>query len=678
MISSRMLSVLQYMQAHPSTSYRELAEALQLKERSVRYDIDRINDALSVEGLKQIEKGAKGHLFFPEGQSLESLTKTTEFVYSSEERIALLLLTLLIRKEDFKINRMSRILQVSRSTVKSDVSELEAILEKEGLRIEYIDHFELVGPKQNRVVLLNYEFRKYISLLINPPRKINTFDAQCIQVIHNAFAGVSIPRVILCVDEMLEANRLTLTDDSYKWYLSNVIVLVWFIINGKEYPLAASTPVETAEDNSAFITNLAEIIGHRISEKNARILKRFLNCTNQFAHLYSDMDLVDAEGTVYALVNAVSKELKISFEQDSILIEGLLNHVIPLVNRIKNHVSLWDENMIAVLSDKDMDLFNRIRRICSELPVLSELESEDEVVYLTIYFLASIRRMLGTPYKNVLLVCGHGYGTTTMLRETLLNEYQVHIVDTIPVYKLTDYPNWNSVDCVLSTARLNTELPRPSVMVNPILKAEDYIAVEKTGISRKHNLSNYYAVEQKLGFLSPFDKKRVMDVIEKEFGYQTVTRYETPRDFSNLLKYDCIRMIDQPLEWREAVWEASKPLLERGFIDDIYVKEIINTMEKLGFYAISDGDFALLHGKEKTGVNQTCMSLMINRRTTCFGDKKVKIIFCLAAKNAKDHIPAIISLMRMVKKTPIIEKLENAQSVEEIYDIILRCEFETA
>ena len=51
-----------------------------------------------------------------------------------------------------------------------------------------------------------------------------------------------------------------------------------------------------------------------------------------------------------------------------------------------------------------------MKQCCKETDTLEKLENEDELVYLTICFMASIRRMKGAPYKKVLLVCGHGYG----------------------------------------------------------------------------------------------------------------------------------------------------------------------------------------------------------------------------------------------------------------------------
>lgn len=678
MISSRMLSIIQYMQIHPTTSYKELAADLHLKERSVRYDIDRLNDILSLEGLPEIERQSKGVLVYPEGLVLDSLSSNSEFVYSNEERMSLLLLILLIRQKDFKINQLSRKLQVSRSTIKNDISSMQEMLAAKGLGIEYTDHFSLVGSKKQQVTLLNNEFKKYIDLLINPPTSFNAFEYFCIHIINSAFQSVSIPQIILCVNEMLEANSCVLTDESYRWYLSSIMVLVWFVIHDKEYPLDTEGMADyDPAVFEVFREKLGQLVGKPIDERNTRILARFLDFTNKYARLYSDVDLIDAETVVYTLIERMSSELGFPFEQDRILVDGLLGHIIPLLQRIRNRIIISDQ-MASMLGGEEQPVLNLMKRICRETAPLNELESEDEAVYLSIYFLASIRRMQNTPPKRVLLVCGHGYGTTTMLKETLLSEYQIKIVDTLPVYRLVSDPDWMSIDYVIATTKLNNDLPKPSVVVNPIPTPADYAAIEQMGISRKKILSNYFAIEQKLCFLQENDRKRVMEIIEKEFGYQSVSRAVRTRDFSSLLKYDCVRINDGEDNWREAVRAAGKPLMDRGFIEERYVENILDTMENIGFYSVSDDSFALLHGKENEGVNQTSISLIVNREPVTFGDKAVRIVFCLAAKNARDHLPAIITLMRMVKTTTLIRDLESAETVDEIYQSILQHEMEVS
>ena len=74
-------------------------------------------------------------------------------------------------------------------------------------------------------------------------------------------------------------------------------------------------------------------------------------------------------------------------------------------------------------------------RVIKRIELLKNITNENEIAYLVIHFVASLKRIHHNERKRILLVCGHGYGTTTMLKESLLSEYQVEIVDTIPKYK---------------------------------------------------------------------------------------------------------------------------------------------------------------------------------------------------------------------------------------------------
>lgn len=678
MFSGRMWNIIEYLDLKKSATFKEIANDLNLSERNVRYDIERVNDMLGIQNLPLIQKGAKGQLTFPNYINLDDLKSEQEFVHTSQERISIMLLTLLLRNSDFKINKFSRDFQVSRSTIKNDLAELESMLRKDGLSINYTTHFFLEGPRKKRVTLLNLEFKKYINFLTNPPSSFHTFEYYCLHVIHTSFPGISIPQVILCVDGLLEQLSCTLTDDSYNWYLSNVMVLVWFIIHKKDYPLEVNINIPYEEEAfETFVLQLESIIHTTITYKNILIMARFLDYTNKYNRLSADVDLIHAESIAHNLIEAMVKELNIPFEQDAILIDGLLNHIIPLIQRIKNHVTIYDD-VKPVLGQNEIDIFHIVVKVCSEIDILCAIDSDDEYVYLAIYFLASIKRNRQPQTKRVLLVCGHGYGTTTMLKETLLSEYQIHITDTLPLYKIQTYPDWASVDFILTTTKLNLELPRPTLLVNPILKPDDYYAIETLGIQRKRMMSHYYSLKQKLSFLTPNDLTQVLGVIEKEFGYGSVANKSKSRTFSSLLKYDCISLIDKPLTWQESVMESGSLLRKRGFIDQSYEEDIITTMNSIGFYSISDGSFALLHGKEKTGVHRTSISLIVNKTPVSFGDKQVKVVFCLASENAKQHIPAVITLMRMVKSTNLIKDLESAATKEDLYQTILHCEFQVS
>lgn len=676
MFSGRMLRILRYLKGHQKTTYKDAAKELELSERSIRYDVDRINDILSLERLPVIEKHSKGVLVYPENLDLKGLEDETEMVYTSQERMSVLLLILVLRNRELKIGRLSERLNVSRSTIKHDMDMLNEELSKEGLGIAYTDHFYLVGPRSKRITLLNQEFKKYINYLINPSTNYNSYEFYCIHIIHLAFEGISIPNVVLAVNALLEDLQCTLTSNSYSWYMSNIMALIWFIIHEKDYPLDLNVvPEYDREKYNRFSRLLSEILGMPVSEDYIRQMAKLFDYTNKFAGLHEDVDLVHAETVTFTLITAMSEKMELPFDKDRTLVEGLLNHMIPLIQRIQNHVEIKD-NTMGLLGEEEKKLYGLVALVCQEIDTLKEITNEDELVYLTICFMASIRRMKQAPYKRVLLVCGHGYGTTTMLKESLLSEYQIHIIDTIPLYKISTYPDWTVIDYVFSTIRLNVKLPKPCILVNPFLQAEDRAEIEKLDIPRKTILSSYYAIEEKLSFLDEKTRGRVMEVIERELGYRTVKPQHNPKSFSSFLKFDCIRRMDLNLEWRQAVRECAKLLENRSFIEPFYVDNMISFIEEQGFYAVSDGSFALLHGKGTNGTRKTSLSLLVNQQPVRFGEKQVKVIFCLASRDAKEHIPAVVTLMRMVKATPFIRELEACRTEEEIYQTILNCEFE--
>ncbi|OJT84504.1 hypothetical protein BM534_20195, partial [Clostridioides difficile] len=62
--------------------------------------------------------------------------------------------------------------------------------------------------------------------------------------------------------------------------------------------------------------------------------------TNKYASLNEDMDLISTEIIVQDLIYNMSEILEISFKEDMILYKGLLNHIAPLIERIKQNIQI--------------------------------------------------------------------------------------------------------------------------------------------------------------------------------------------------------------------------------------------------------------------------------------------------------------------------------------------------
>lgn len=677
MLSGRMLRIIYYLQENCETTYKKVSSDLEIKERYIRYDIDRINDYFQLKSLPIIEKQSKGCIVFPKSIEVSDFTEENDFTYSQEERTSLILLILLIDNKRLKINKLSKDFQVSRSTIKNDMSFIEGKLFEEGIKISYTDRFFLDGPKNKRVALMTRELIKYVYLLKNENLILNTFEAYAVDVIEKAFEGVSLKEVIEWIDDLLENMECILRVDSYKWYVSNVLTLIWFVIKGKENPLESTINSQYLDKYDGFMTRLESIINKEIDYKKLKVFIRLINYVNKDVGIDENSDLIYMETIISKLIEAMSKAMNIDFTKDSILIDGLLNHIVLLLKRIKGGICIHNE-VISIIPEKDIVVVDTLATLMQEIDGLKEITNYDEIAYLAVHFIASMRRLIKAKNKQVLLVCGHGYGSTSMLKESLLNEYQIDIVDTIPVYKLTNYNNWDNVDYIISTTKLNNSYMKEYIIVNPLLSSDDYASIGKLGIERKSTILNYYSINEKLNFLKEKDRERVLDIIKNELGYGSIVNSTKVNSISDLLSDDCIKIITGNNGWREVVKEGTGMLKSKRFIDERYEEDIINTMESAGFYSVTDGIFALIHGRGDEGVNRSCMSLIVSNEPVDFGEKKVKIVFCLASKDKKEHIPALVLLMRMIKGTTFIERLENSNSIKEIKEILYEAEMEVA
>lgn len=675
MINGRMLRIIHYLYNEKDTTFKDVSKVLDIKERLIRYDIEKINDFLEIQKLPVIQKLPKGRLLFPDTLSLNDFEQGDEFIYTQDNRISLILLLLLLDPQQVKLNKLSSELQVSRSTLKKDLDLLETQLLKKHINIQYNQYFKLIGNEINITNLTIEEFEKYVDLVAGNKVLINTFEEKILEIINKSFNFISLRDVVKWIDELLDSMQCLLTDQLYKWYVANVLILLFYIINNKTHPLEKTNinPVELTIFD-ASINELENIIQKKLTLKEQKILVQLLNYTNKYGKYEQSMDIIQVETITKQFILLMSEKIDLPFEKDKILFEGLMNHMSALITRLKQGIKLND-NITSILSNSDIKVFEIVLSVTKEIELLDQINNDTEITYLAIHFIASMKRIKDNEYKHILLVCGFGYGTSTMLKETLMNEFQVTIVDIIPTYRINSYQKWSDIDYVVSTSPVKLPVDIELICVNPILTQQDFINMRNKGIPRKTTLAHYYSINQHLDFLTDDQRLRVLDVIQKELGNQLEKKtIKKINKLSDLLTYENIKMVDQKMSWQESVYASTDILLQKDLINKNYVDEIFAGIEDLGFYSVTDESFALLHGESNEAIKQSTMSLLINKQPIKFKNKTIKLVFVLASKDKKEHIPAIITWVRMITNTDVIYQLTECNDLLEAYQILLNCE----
>ena len=230
--------------------------------------------------------------------------------------------------------------------------------------------------------------------------------------------------------------------------------------------------------------------------------------TNKYGEVDINLDLIMTEDIIIQLVTMMSDELGVFFLRDMILIKGLLNHVAPMLERIKNNIRVYELSQTVIPQSYEY-VFEVLKSIVLSIQPLQEI-SQEELIYITIHFIASIQRLRANDYKNILLICGLGFGATALLKDTLRNEYQVQVIDSIPAYDLEHYQKWEQIDIVISTSKLILPVKKTLIVVNAIFDNHDHNKLEAVGIRKKNVLTNYIAIEKRLGFLNSPERENIL------------------------------------------------------------------------------------------------------------------------------------------------------------------------
>lgn len=670
MVKGRMLTVIKYLEKHRETGYWQIAEAIDETMRVIRYDIDKINDELSLQKLPLIEKLPKGKLKVPEDLDLSIFLEDNEFVFSSKERIKILRLIILFDTASLNIKKLSKILQVSRRSIQNDLDEIQKELEENDIYLEYKNGFYLVEKSDKSYEVRNREIRSHIKTLYKT-RLTTTYEAYIKNLIYKVFLPVDLNELFLWIDGLLKKTGWIFSDQSFRWYVANICTFTWYMIKDKKLPEQEWGKTGEIGDS---LKDYEKCIGKVLDQKQSEILAGFEKYTNKYVHLEVTDNLMNIADLASMLIQKMQECLRIEFDQDGILMKGLLNHLGPMIDRIKGNVQLHDD-VSQFIPDKYQYVYVALKEILVKDSLLAHL-TENEEIYLAIYFIGSLRRMQKNSYMNVLLICGYGYGTTAVVKDALLNSYQVFVKKSISAYQVKQFTQWADVDVVISTVDVDLPIDKPFAKVNVIFNHDDYIKLDLLGLQKRNVLTNYFAIERRLDFLSDEDKHKVMAVIKEELGYKEVRTPKKFKTLSDLLGVNDIQCIKNVDDWRDAVRQSTDILKRHGNDGERYGKNVIEGIEVRGFYSVTDQVFALLHGSENAGIEVSCMSLLISEEPVRFGEKEVNIIFCLASRDKKEHIPVVTRLMRMISTTDFIKRLKKCTTPDDAMSVIKDCEKE--
>lgn len=137
----------------------------------------------------------------------------------------------------------------------------------------------------------------------------------------------------------------------------------------------------------------------------------------------------------------------------------------------------------------------------------------------------------------------------------------------------------------------------------------------------------------------------------------------------DLLPKSHMQHLQEVSSWEDAIRIASQPLLSKGVIDEIYIENMIHSVNRNGPYIVLMDYFALPHAEPGIGVNQLGMSLLTVEHPVDLKGNLVKVFLVLAAIDSKAHIDALAEISLLLMDENNFKRFLSGD-IDEIYNML--------
>ena len=687
---------------------KDIALKFKISSRSIRYDLDRIDEYLKEINLKPLvrkpNEGISIDLRQDENKRLLNLIESInsyDYVMSQKERTIYIIYKLLEKNSYLTINSLAENMFVSRGTINNDLKEVRKLLEGNNIKLksEKSKGIKAIGDEK--------DLRKVVSNLMFE----NVADSDLIGVnFKKLFKDMDIEfigNVIKTAEDQLES---TLSDYSFNNLLIHIAIAIKRIELAKDIVMddnELKNLSKTCEFSiaSAMARMLEDRYDIKIPKSEIGYMTIHLLGSNVMLKEEKNDDLIYIQLISATLISEVEKRTKYNFEADEHLLEGLIQHIRPMIYRLKHGVSI-NNPLLDEIIYKYKEVFTLVEEslIFLEKDLNAEI-SKEEIGYITLHFMASLERIknLNKIKPRVLVVCATGAGTSKFVSIKLKSIFDINIIDTVSSHDIEKIAKREPIDLIITTIPINIIGIR-CILVSPFL-TEKNISELNLFFSKYSqeldDIENKKEFESEKSFSKCFNEddeyynmnleskrsviKNILNIVDKNciisnysnLEKEIVTCLSSYKEtiqpsLSEIINDKCIKLNEEAENWKEAIVKGGQILKRNSCINDSYIDAMINNVEKLGSYIVILPGIAMPHARPEDGAYKIGFSIMTLKYPIKFGNLEndpVKVIITMSVIDNKSHMKALKELMKIIEQDDFIDEMNRTNSVEEVLRI---------
>jgi mannitol/fructose-specific phosphotransferase system IIA component (Ntr-type)/uncharacterized protein involved in tolerance to divalent cations len=374
------------------------------------------------------------------------------------------------------------------------------------------------------------------------------------------------------------------------------------------------------------------------------------------------------------LIYRMSKKIEKNLIENKILREGLINHIVPTIYRLKNNLEL-QESISSVIKE-EYPQYYYIKEFVKELEnYIGKDFSENELAFLVVHFILAIKRLDEKiqNHKRAVIVFGLGYGTSNLLKQEIEELFDIEIKDVIPLNNLKDIELLD-IDYIISTIEIKEEkIKIPIIKVNTFLKKEDIVNLLNHGIKNKKINIEVDEIIKIIEECTDIKDKKLLK--EKLVNYtskkEKIENQVVSKKLLELLPLKNIKLNLELKSWKEVIEKSGELLLKNQYINKKYIEEMKNKIIELGTYMVIDNKILLPHDEMKTNVLKTGISyIQLKNEVEFLGGLPIKHIFALCTLNSEEHIKGLLELKELLEEKDLRIKLEKCFNEMEVISLL--------
>ena len=454
---------------HTST-INKLTKKYGVSSRTIRNDLNAINEILTAEKLSPIElrRGGEIHCSLDFVRILDFVKAEDYYDYklSKEERVKVAAVLIVQSIDYITLSAIADNLFVSRTTIVEDLGEIKKLIQRNGLKLVSSPNKgqRVVGKESSkRLFLLHLREKDWAAALAG---KENS------SVNMQAGNKIIIQKII---NEQEHAYKSYLDDASFLRLHTYLGIMIDRNLKG-EYiepqPQADSTRYRLAQDILKYICQYCQI---STTEDELGFFCRLLSECHFIHQRDYNPNIVKIQMITRQFIRSISEDLELNLNVDYDFFENLSNH---LESVLAQEPAFFPENeAVHEIVEDNPEIHTAVKK---NLDILRQYQNrpftELEIMYITIHVCAAQERKKNREIVfHVAVVCHSGIGTSQLLMEKLKKHFNFHIVDVLSAHEALNLTE-EKADFIISTIPLkNCRLDY--VVVSPMLSDEDYIRV---------------------------------------------------------------------------------------------------------------------------------------------------------------------------------------------------------